>query len=328
MDDLLDGKFLAIPGPAQISKNGIATFSDWFNLESNWVVHSILQAQMLADRVQKLNFFIAVMSKCVSMQNFSSAMSIYSALSRHAIQRLSWTWCEISQKAHKRWHDTEKLFCFQANFGVYRDVLKHCSTKCIPVLTVLTRDLTHIEERFQKYAPAVDECAQRVNFQRFSALADHLLKFREYQAAKFDYDTSIRIQLELIPEVGKDEVYELSYQLEPQYEEKKRRKSKPEVRNKAKVARSAIRLMSGTDVRRTKHSAQRSELSTVIRSFTEQPSESEDFDEDTTEASLSDTSTTNPCAFADSDPLAAIPIPDGDLMNKLHSSCPDASYDL
>ena len=222
LHEFLDGAHLK-PSVVDNQPSSITVFSNWFNAESNWVANSILSGKTYQERATIIGIFVSIMSKCILFHNYSSAMAIFSGLNMGAIQRLLFSWTSVTPKIAKLMADAERLFSFKMNFGNYREALKNTSPPCIPVITIISRDITHIEERNSKIVnpETVTKFLQKLNWVRFSGISEHLLFLHELQNYRYDFDveessSGILLEVETTTQKTKDQLYELSNRLEPQ----------------------------------------------------------------------------------------------------------------
>ena len=210
LTELVDGKY-----NVQQSNSGEPTalrrFADWFNIECNWTATSVALSGSVLECSYLIQTFIQIIDKCLGFHNFSSAMAIYSALNMGAIQRLSTAWSSVSPKYAKMMTEFDRIFSFKMNFATYRELLRNTEPPCVPIFTVITRDLTHIEEGAPKEIE--DEGVSKINFERLSILATHLIFIRNCQLNAYDNDEKSAYMLEKqirdIKQYEKQELYSL-----------------------------------------------------------------------------------------------------------------------
>jgi len=231
LPDLLDGKYNKQPSFGEVT--AINTFATWFNIECNWAATAILNTNGFQETIYVITLFVSVIAKCLALKNFSSAMSIYSALNLGAVQRLTTAWANISPKTARQLLEFDQIFSFKNNFGEYREILKSVNGPCIPIFSVLARDLTHIEEN-RKVLPD-----DKINFQRLHSLAQHFIMFRNYQLYGYDFERDfegsarhsyyLEQQLRAILPYTKDELYRLADEKEARDIEDQNSKRKKKV---------------------------------------------------------------------------------------------------
>lgn len=168
--------------------NKLQQLTDWFNLESNWVVTSLLSSSSVVECSNLITLFIQVAQKCIGLQNFSSGMAIYSSLNTGAVQRLCSAWTQVPPKYTKMMSEFDRIFSFKMNYGVYREMLKNAEGPALPLMIIVFRDLTHFEEvNKDKFLDSGEEPFQIVNFARLSNLAPSLLEIRNYQLHEYEF---------------------------------------------------------------------------------------------------------------------------------------------
>jgi len=113
-----------------------------------------------------LSLFIQVANICQELQNFQTAMQIYSALNMAAVQRLKDEWKALPQKIKQMYTELQSVFASEGNFKAYRNIMyitpsfyftfspvlfsRSVTAPAIPLLTVILSDLTMIEENQNK----------------------------------------------------------------------------------------------------------------------------------------------------------------------------------
>jgi hypothetical protein len=221
--------------------NQLQALTEWFNLESNWVVSSLLGAGSSLECTSLISVFLQTAERCLQLNNFSSAMAIFSSLSMAPIQRLSSAWSQVPPKYSKLMAEFDRIFSFKMNYGTYRDMLRNAEGPRIPLFIVIFRDLTHFEEAHKdKYlgetVPAGGH--KRVNFARLNSLAPHLLQIRNYQLEEYEFEEKPSFQLEarlhsLQPiSTDKDELFRLA--------DEREQRDTSEIANKRKKKRESL----------------------------------------------------------------------------------------
>lgn len=216
LTDLLNGKYNELVqdhnNPSALNK-----FSEWFNTECNWAITSIIHADSVHECSDLIQTFITIISKCISLNNLSSAMSLYSALNSGAIQRLSTAWSYVPPKLSKLMSEFDRIFAFRMNFSAYRDLLKNIQPPCIPIFSILARDLTHMEQGSDKYIKSESSSnsnSKIINFERLSGIGYQLIKFRNYQLVPYDFDVRsshiLEKQIRDIRKLEKDLLYAMA----------------------------------------------------------------------------------------------------------------------
>jgi len=241
LTNLIDGQYTRATDESNPSP--LNEFSKWFNIESNWAASSIILASSAPECSSLIQMFISVIANCIKFHNFSSAMAIYSGLNFGAVQRLTTAWSLVAPKSVKKMAEFDKLFSFKMNFGAYREILRNTQLPCIPLFTVIGRDLTHLEEASPKFIK--EEDVTKVNFERLSEVAVHLIFFRNCQLIRFDFEEkpsfALEKQLRDIKLLQKETLYQISDETEAKHAEEQaiKKKKKPSFRDMRDFARSA-----------------------------------------------------------------------------------------
>eukprot|EP01090_Pellita_catalonica_P000161 TRINITY_DN10113_c0_g1_i1.p1 TRINITY_DN10113_c0_g1~~TRINITY_DN10113_c0_g1_i1.p1 ORF type:complete len:489 (-),score=68.20 TRINITY_DN10113_c0_g1_i1:140-1606(-) len=97
-------------------------------------------------RRKMLSYFISVAAVCIQIQNYQTAMQIYSGLNLSPIQKLKYEWKKLGKKPKSQYFDLQTFFDHTGNFKRYRDRMKDIQPPAIPLLSLLLKDLTLIEE--------------------------------------------------------------------------------------------------------------------------------------------------------------------------------------
>jgi len=133
------------------TKDGVRTpnlskLIEQFNVVPQWVAATILDpvALPLKDRSKKILFWIKVLGELYELSNFNTLMQVFSALNMTEIDKLK-AWKVIPKAAYEILETTRSLL--DSNFKLYRAKIAEITTHaCIPIYSVILRDLTMIEE--------------------------------------------------------------------------------------------------------------------------------------------------------------------------------------
>jgi hypothetical protein len=118
-----------------------------FNAVSFWVATAILTCSHSSKKRAKiLSLFIQVADACLNLNNFQSAMQIYSALNFTPIEKLEKEWASLNKKVVQMHERLKNLFDPSANFKNYRETVATAEPPSIPVLSLILSDLTMVEE--------------------------------------------------------------------------------------------------------------------------------------------------------------------------------------
>ena len=213
LHEFLEDSFLKSESGATASK-AISNFVQWHNCQSAFVTRTILMAENVQERAKLISKFIKVAHGCLEVKNYSSSMAIFSGLNRSYIDRLKMSWSGVPMKVVKKNQSLNQTFSVDGNFQCYRDSIKSVSSPCIPVLSIIHRDLIYIAEGNPDY---VGEDKKLINFEKYAMIAQQLLKIKEYQNSRYQFieKINIRKEIESLPFMSEDELWELSMSIEP-----------------------------------------------------------------------------------------------------------------
>eukprot|EP01087_Luapelamoeba_hula_P022752 TRINITY_DN8235_c2_g1_i2.p2 TRINITY_DN8235_c2_g1~~TRINITY_DN8235_c2_g1_i2.p2 ORF type:complete len:430 (-),score=92.43 TRINITY_DN8235_c2_g1_i2:32-1321(-) len=140
------------------------------NKVSFWVATAILTVSSSAKKRTKLiGLFALVGEACLQIQNYQSAMQIYSGLNITPVQRLKPSWKGLSKKHQDAYDRLATFFDNSSNFKNYRDAVKACQAPAIPLLSLILSDLTMIEENDNHL-----ENGELIHFEKMSMIYDTL----------------------------------------------------------------------------------------------------------------------------------------------------------
>jgi hypothetical protein len=126
--------------------NGLSMWAAHSNSLSRWVVSRILQTQKRSRRAILIGKFIKLINILWGMKNFSSAITIYLALSMQSISRLTRTWQYGPLNLEGQFIRLGEMIRPLKNFSGYREELASVEPPAIPYIAVLTKDLVTLEE--------------------------------------------------------------------------------------------------------------------------------------------------------------------------------------
>lgn len=94
-----------------------------FNVVSNWIIRSILEAKHLEERVDVLLHFLEVLREMSTLNNINGMMEVISALNSSMIERLKYTWNEIPSKRQKVFDDAVAQLTTGKNYKGIRSMV-------------------------------------------------------------------------------------------------------------------------------------------------------------------------------------------------------------
>jgi len=110
----------------------IKTLISHSNQLTNWVVSMILTQADVKRRQIVIKHFLTIADKCRALNNFSTLMSIISALATAPINRLTRTWAQVNQRTQAVLESMRKLMSPTKNFLEYRETLHKANPPCLP----------------------------------------------------------------------------------------------------------------------------------------------------------------------------------------------------
>lgn len=140
-------EYLRVPISADKTPN-IYKMMTQFNNLSLWVQDIIVSGSSIDERVSIIVFLSKVLNELIQLNNFNSALSIYTGLEASVLStHISKTMAKSKKKIHKILEYCEKLFSMSKNYKVYCEKLRSNSTnRAIPIIVLISKNLTIIEE--------------------------------------------------------------------------------------------------------------------------------------------------------------------------------------
>ena len=189
------------------------------NRLTNWVAEMILAQGEPKKRANVIKHFVAVADKCQGTYNFSTLVSIISALGTAPIHRLTRTWSALNKNTANVLERMRKLMHSTKNFAQYRQALHAADPPCIPFFGVYLTDLTFIEDGM----PGVIKKTDMINFSKRAKTAEVIREIQTYQNVSYPFKAVPELQdyiLTMIQSAGDvHEMYERSLQVEPRERE-------------------------------------------------------------------------------------------------------------
>lgn len=184
------------------------------NKISFWVATAIFRCEGFPEpnnraRAQIITHFIKVMDELRQMQNYSTMMSIWSALSIPPVSRLEKTWAHVSSESTALMDRVTKLR--DGNFKQYRELVEVSEPPYIPIQEVLMKDLTFIEEN-----PTILDNGW-INFAKIFMLgkAYKSLKSSQQTLYEFKYPHGVHAFYKLHGNMTLEQLYDYSKVVEP-----------------------------------------------------------------------------------------------------------------
>lgn len=184
------------------------------NKVSFWVATAIFRCEGFAEptaraRATIITHFIKVMEELRLMQNYSTAMAIWSALSIPPVSRLEKSWAHVSSEANQLMAQVTRLR--EGNFKLYRELVDVAEPPYIPIQEVLLKDLTFIEEN-----PTILDNGW-INFSKIFMLgkAYSSLKSSQQTLYEFKYPHGVHAFYKLHGNMTLEQLYDYSKVVEP-----------------------------------------------------------------------------------------------------------------
>lgn len=195
----------ALERPAR--NTAITDFVTHWNKATCWVSQKVLEGDTPDKRALRIAYFVETASFCRSIKNFSTMMSILSALSSAGIHRLHKTWALVSKQTKESLEEMNRLMNSSRNFQEYRDLLSLVSEAAVPFFGVCLMDLRFAQDgnsdhihgddkliNFAKWSMVAGIIESTLRFQRMSYRLAPLHKVTELLHEAFDQAPSLNDQ--------------------------------------------------------------------------------------------------------------------------------------
>lgn len=197
-------------------EDNVGEFINIWNQETCWVCQQLLQPTEPLERARRIEYFIRVSKGCRILNNFSSMMSIITALYSAGVYRLGATWPLVRGEHVSDLQAMCRLMNSARNFGEYRMLLSLVSTPAIPFLGVCLMDIRFTLDGNSDYLggdPAL------VNWAKWSQCASIIFETFRFQEMCYPLKPLPEVQAFLSFNISKapslSELYELSRTQEP-----------------------------------------------------------------------------------------------------------------
>ncbi|KNC78193.1 hypothetical protein SARC_09363 [Sphaeroforma arctica JP610] len=188
-------------------------YISWFNKVGLLVSSAICECVDIKDRIALIEHFINVTKVLRKHNCYNTLYGITSGLNHGAVNRLKHTWRMVSNRAQANLRDFEVLLSPAQNFRVYRQELGESRVPVIPVMGIVLKDHTFLNEMPKQTSDGL------VNLFKLRAIKSHLDTMEVYQrgAIQYAFDDDLPFQKQLMETTvcTPDELYEKSQILEP-----------------------------------------------------------------------------------------------------------------
>ncbi|KAI8873588.1 ras GEF [Ramicandelaber brevisporus] len=183
---------------------------------TNWVGSLILEESDLRRRANVVKYLITVGYHCLTLNNFSTLMSMNGALDSAPIGRLRRTWDQLPQRTLQQQEAMRKAMNPSRNSMAYRDALHSANPPCLPFLGIHLSDITFTDEGNQNMISGREGL---INITKRSILSESIRDVLQYQNTPYRFNEVKEIQdyvatcLDNVDEM--QDLYTRSLELEP-----------------------------------------------------------------------------------------------------------------
>ncbi|KAI5290225.1 hypothetical protein KEM52_000528 [Ascosphaera acerosa] len=165
------------------------------NQLTNWVAETILRQNDVKRRVAVIKFFTNVADRCGKMNNYSSLMTIISALATAPIDRLGRTWYQVSARTMAILERMRTLMQTTKNFALYRQTLHNVNPPCIPFLGIYLTDLIFTEDGIASRpdVPSAPD-VKWINFSKWRKTAAVIQEIQQFQNGTYQFQPVPELQ--------------------------------------------------------------------------------------------------------------------------------------
>lgn len=152
------------------------SFSERFNKTSYWVASEVMMRKSRKERVMMIVFFIKVLQHLVKINNFNGAMEVLSAFNLHIVTTpaMQNDWKAVPSKYMALLKEASNLMNPRQNYGSYRELLKTVKAPCIPFVSLVLRDVIHVEEQEETFVEGV---VNNEKMSRISRIYSEVIKY-------------------------------------------------------------------------------------------------------------------------------------------------------
>ncbi|KAL2315918.1 Ras guanine nucleotide exchange factor efc25 [Schizosaccharomyces pombe] len=173
------------------SRSAVRNYINFSNCFTYWIINCILEKKNTKARAAVISFFIQTAYKCLSLQNFSTLMSIVSALNSAPIYRLHAAYKLVKAEDIICLSGLREIVETKKNFSTYRALLRKAELPCVPFLGVILSDLTFIDEG---NPDVLDSSPHLLNFNKRHRLADVVADVCRFQSSSYDMQSNTDLQ--------------------------------------------------------------------------------------------------------------------------------------
>uniref|UniRef100_A0A7S4JRN7 Ras-GEF domain-containing protein n=1 Tax=Paramoeba aestuarina TaxID=180227 RepID=A0A7S4JRN7_9EUKA len=215
-----------------------------FNRVSEWVVTEMCSTIKLAERIEKFEKLVSIVSDLFSLQNFNGVMAILSGLNNASVRRMKATRKGASKETMKNLKEIEKVLSHEHSYSKFRQLLSTVELPAIPYLGMYMTDLVFTNDGNK------DKINGMINFHKRAMLGEIINKICLFQVGYrrviFSRNKRNIIDfLENLPSIPDSECYDLSVFVEPKdgkYEQAIEKAIKKDEKQKDRLADLKLKL--------------------------------------------------------------------------------------
>ncbi|TPX34923.1 hypothetical protein SmJEL517_g02593 [Synchytrium microbalum] len=172
------------------SARQLQAYIDRFNKIGYWVGTIVCSYEQLQKRTEAIEKFIKVARKCLELQNFNSAMAIFSGLNTNSVSRMKKSWAGVSSRVMGFYKELEDTLSYRGNYKAYREMEHLAKPPLIPFFGLMIKDLTFLNDGNQKILSN-----GLINFEKNRLIFNVINAMRQFQRDKYPIvpDESLKI---------------------------------------------------------------------------------------------------------------------------------------
>ena len=214
--NLITPKELLIAGRANKAERHLQQYvtrqMSRFNNVSNWVSACVVFTPELADRVQTITRFVAIMDRLYHLNNFNGMAAVYGGLNASAVHRLSDTFAELTPPVRRRLDEITRIMDSASNYKSLRNRMSKAVGPCLPYLGVFLHDLVVTMEA----APTFTDDGL-INYHKSVLLYNIMYEVLKHRSREYKIQRNATIQMMLVNHefIPEDKMYDHSLKVQP-----------------------------------------------------------------------------------------------------------------
>eukprot|EP01125_Pyxidicula_operculata_P011997 TRINITY_DN3936_c0_g1_i3.p1 TRINITY_DN3936_c0_g1~~TRINITY_DN3936_c0_g1_i3.p1 ORF type:complete len:527 (+),score=108.14 TRINITY_DN3936_c0_g1_i3:1378-2958(+) len=178
---------------------------------SFWVASTILSEPNLKQRAVIVKNFLSIARCLHSFQDFNTLMGIIVGLNTSSVSRLKKTFSSLTEEDMEEYKFYETLMSPAMSFKAYRDTVTKVNPPCVPFFALYLSDLTFIDEG------NVDKIDGLINIEKRKQVYEVIARVQLYQNESYSFQRvePLATYLEILPQFGEAQIYNLSLAVEP-----------------------------------------------------------------------------------------------------------------